>query len=108
MAKPFMPSYASAHQPSSTEQLSAPFKKRLLARGAAGFLGPSRVVEPDVDTLHQVPRHVHVVVFDEHDAMGKLGPAAHLDDVLDQLLAELVFRVSLAGEDELHGPIRRR
>ena len=78
----------------------------LHAAGAGGFLGSARVVEPDVDALDQVPGDVDVVVFDEHDAAGEARIVAQVGDLLDELLAGLVGRVGLAGEDELHRSLR--
>ena len=77
----------------------------LHAAGAGGFERAARVVEPDVDALHQVAGDVDVVVFEEDHAAAELGPAADVDDLGDQLLAAVVARMRLAGEDELHGPI---
>ena len=68
----------------------------------------ARVVEPDVDALHQVAGDVDVVVFDEDDAAGEARIVAQVGDLLDQLLAGLVGRMGLAGEDELHGAVAGR
>ena len=43
----------------------------LLPAGAGGFQRTPRVVQPDVDALHQVPADVDVVVFDEDDLAGE-------------------------------------
>ena len=76
------------------------------AAGAGGFLRPARCVEPDVDALHQVAGDVDVVIFDEHDAAGEAAVVAEVFDLLDEVLAGLVGRMGLAGEDELHGALR--
>ena len=73
--------------------------------GAAGFERAARVVQPHVHALHQIPRDVHVVVFDEHDPLAELRLARLLDDALDQFLAAAVLRVRLAREDDLDRPV---
>ena len=62
-----------------------------------------RCVHPHIDALHQVPRHVDVVVFDEDEPTGKPAIARELDDLLNQLFAPVVAWMCLAGEHELHG-----
>src|SRR5581483_3634623 len=47
--------------------------------------------------------HVDVVVLDEDDAPGEARVAAQPGDLLQQMLARVVPRVRLAGEDELDG-----
>jgi hypothetical protein len=46
-----------------------------------------------------------VVVGDEDEAVADIGVSGELGDLLDQALAGMVGRVSLSGEDELHGSI---
>src|SRR5208283_3501591 len=79
----------------------------LLTRGSARFLRPSRIVEPDINSLYELARHVHVVVLDEDDLARErlfLGPA---DDALNQLLAHAIFGVGLAAEDDLDRTVGR-
>ena len=89
-------------------QVQAAVEHGLLAARAGGFQRPARIVEPHVDALHQVPADVDVVVFDEHDAAGEPRVVPQVGDLLDELLARLVGRMGLAGEDELHGPLADR
>ena len=62
---------------------------------------PARVVEPDVDTRHEVAGDPHVVVLEDEDAAPELLRARAAEDLLDDLLARPVGRVGLAGEDDL-------
>ena len=43
----------------------------------------------------------------EGDPARDLGAAAELHDALDELLAEMVGGVGLAGEDQLQAPVGR-
>ena len=70
----------------------------LLPRSAAGLLGTPRVVQPDVDPLHQGPGHVHVVIFHEDDAIEKPVLAGDPHDALDQLLAHPVLGWALPAK----------
>src|SRR5262249_17288305 len=72
------------------------------AAGAARFKRPAWVVEPNIHALDQVASDVDVVILDEYDAAAKFGTPANLDDLGDQLLAAVVARMGLAGEDDLH------
>ena len=87
-------------------EVQGPVEHGLLAAGAGGLQRPPRIVQPDVDALDQVPADVDVVVLDEDHALGEAGVEAEVGDPLDQLLARLVGGVGLAGEDELHRPLR--
>ena len=62
---------------------------------------PARVVEPDVDALHEEARDAHVVVLEDEHAAAQLRRARALEDLLDHPLAGPVGRVRLAGEDDL-------
>ena len=57
-------------------------QERLLARGPARLLRPARVVQPDVDALHELARDVDVVVLDEHDPVREPFLLRQPDDVL--------------------------
>jgi hypothetical protein len=63
---------------------------------------PLRGIEPHVHALDQIASHGHVVVFQEHQPPGELGPLDLAIDLLDQLFARVIGRVGLAGQDELH------
>ena len=88
--------------PVEHRQVQPAVEHHLLAAGAARLERAQRRVEPDVHALHEVPRHVDVVVLDEHQAAGEARVARHLDDLPDQPLAGVVRRVRLAREDDLH------
>ena len=57
-------------------QVQAAVEHHLLAAGAAGLERPPRVVQPDVDALHQVPADVDVVVLDEERACRRTAGRA--------------------------------
>ncbi len=74
----------------------------LHAGGAAGFFAAARSVEPEIHALHQFARDFHVVVFDEDDVLPEVGIARELHDLADEGFARLIFRMRLAGDDDLH------
>ena len=107
MAKPFVAVVGLGPPAVEDREVQAAVEHDLLAAGAAGLERAARVVEPDVDALHQVPADVDVVVLDEHASCRRTaGRCVSCGDLLDQLLAGLVVRVGLAGEDELDRPLR--
>ena len=77
----------------------------LHARGARGLHRPHRCVEPDVGALDEGPGEGHVVVLDEHEAVPHVGLVGERGDLADELLAQVVGGVGLAGEHELHGAL---
>jgi len=95
---------ASAHQPSRVVEHAV--GHGFHARGAAGFQGPARGVEPDVAALDQVAGDFHVVVFQEDQVVAAFLGGAELHQLLDDFFAFVVLGVGLAGEDELDGPRR--
>ena len=74
---------------------------RLHARRPRRLERPARVVQPDVDALHEEARDAHVVVLEDEDPAAQLRRARALEDLLDDPLAGAVGRVGLAGEDDL-------
>ena len=87
-------------------QVQAAVQHDLLSARAARFERPPRVVQPDVDALHEVPADVDVVVLDEHHLAGEARVARQPRDLLQHLLARAVVRMRLAGEDELDRHLR--
>src|SRR5215471_19250675 len=81
-------------------QIQAAVQHDLLPAGAAGLERTSRVVQPNVHTLHEVTADVDVVILDEQNLAGKLRIVHESGDLLQNLLARRVERVRLAGEDE--------
>ena len=75
---------------------------RLHAARAAGFERLARVVQPHVAALHQEVGDVQVVVVDEGDAPAEHRVERAPVDPLQVMLADVVGRVRLAGEDDLH------
>ncbi len=77
----------------------------LLARRARSLQRTGRGVHPDVDALNHLAGQVHVVVLQEEYLAHELRHGRYLHNALDEILTGLVVRVSLAGEDELHGAL---
>ena len=67
----------------------------------------ARIVQPDVATLHEEVRHVQVVVVHERDPSAKLRIDRAAVDLLQMMLADIVGRMRLAREDDLHRAPRR-
>ena len=80
-------------------------QRGLHARRARRLVGPPRRVQPEVDALHEPPRERHLVVLEEDDASRRGGLAREVHDELDQILALLVGRVRLAGDEHLDRPL---
>src|SRR5207248_2330448 len=85
--------------------VNAAVGRGLHAAGARGLARPQRGVEPHVAALHELTGDVDVVVLDEYQAAAELRIAGLNQDVLDELLAALVARMGLSGEDDLDWPI---
>ena len=83
-------------------EVQAAVERGLHARRAARLVGTQRVVQPDVAAGVERLGHRDVVVGQEHDAVPDLGVVGEAHHLLDQLLAALVGRVRLAGDDQLH------
>ena len=87
-------------------QVQAAVERGLHARGAARLQRPQRVVQPHVAALHQGARQGHVVVGQEHDPVPDPRVVGEPHHLLDQLLAAVVGGVRLAGDHDLHRPLR--
>ena len=64
-------------------------------------MGPSGIVEPDIRSLNQITGQVHIVIFQKYKSMSQPGLLGKFNQLLDQLLALVVFGVCLARKDEL-------
>src|SRR5246127_5529984 len=60
------------------------------------------MVEPKIDSLHEPPRDVTVVVLHKNDASFQAWFAAEFVDFLDQRLPCFIARMRFAGKNELH------
>src|SRR5256884_721104 len=87
-------------------ELGDPVQRRLYAARPRRLEWGARHVEPQIDALHQVVREVHLVIFQEGDPALEPGLARQRIDALEHLLAGLVGRVGLSGEDKLDRPPR--
>ena len=82
--------------------------RRLHAARAARLERLARVVQPHVAALHEVVRDVQVVVVDEGEAAAEDRIERAPEDALQVVLGRVVGRMRLAGEHDLHRPVRRR
>src|SRR5271165_4417996 len=73
----------------------------LHAAGAAGFVRTQRCIQPEIDTLHQIARHRHIVVREEDNAAAEFWITAHLGDATNHFFAGIILGVRLAGKDDL-------
>src|SRR5262245_27718926 len=84
-------------------QMGHAVKRGLLTTGAAGLHRQPRVVEPDVNAAHEVFGDVNVVILDKGDSPAEPVLAREVINLADQVAAQRVGRMRLAGEDDLHG-----
>ena len=73
---------------------------------AARFQRAQRMVEPQINPLHETAGDVTVVVFDKDDAVPEACFATEFVDLLDERLAGFIARMGFARENKLHGPRR--
>ena len=76
----------------------------LVPLASSGLRG---VVQPDVAALDEEVGDVQVVVVEERDAAAEGRDRAPAGRRLELVLAHVVGRVRLAGEDDLHRASRR-
>ena len=86
-------------------EVQSAVQNHLLTAGARRLQRPARVVEPNIDALHEMTSYVDVVIFDEHELIGKLAVMHQLGNLLQHPLARLVAGMRLAGEYELYGSL---
>src|SRR3974390_901042 len=82
-------------------QVQSAVQDHLLAAGPARFERPAGCVGPDVDTVYESSADIDVVVLKEENLPAEQRIARQAGNSLKQLFAGVIFRVSLAGEDEL-------
>ena len=87
MAKPFEPVVGLGPPAVEHREIQPAVQHDLLAAGARRFERPPRIVQPDVDALHEVAADVDVVVLDEDELVAELPVAHHLRDLLQDALA---------------------
>src|SRR5262249_14320166 len=73
--------------------------------GSAGLPGPARGIDPHIDPLYKFLRQAHVIVFQKDRTAAYRRLADKFRPSLHQTLAFLVFRVSLARNNELDWPL---
>ena len=86
--------------------IETPVQHDLLTARSRRFQGSARVVQPDIDSLHQVPSDIDVVVFEQHDLPLEARLLSQTEDALQDRLAVVVGGMRLPGEHELHGTLR--
>ena len=102
MAKPFEPVVGLGPPAVEDREVEAAVEHHLLPAGARRLERAARIVEPDVDALHQVAADVDVVVLDEHDARRRTAARDRAArSRCSSSLPGWSSRVRLAGEDEL-------
>src|SRR5882762_4402949 len=87
-------------------EVQAAVQNDFLAARSRGFQRTPRIVQPDIDTLRQMPADVDVIVFDEDEFVSKLWVAHQLRNLLQDALARFVERMRLSGKHELHRTFR--
>ena len=87
-------------------QVESAIQHDLLAAGPRCLQWTTRVVQPHIHPLHQVPGHIHVVIFHEDQFAREDRIAHHLGNLLQNRLAGDISRMGLAREYELDRPLR--
>src|SRR5256885_13477731 len=82
-------------------QIQSTVEHHLLSAGARCFQWPARIVEPYIDSLHEVTAHVDVIVFDKGELVAELRISHHLRNLLKNTFARLVMGMGLPGKHEL-------
>src|SRR5262249_31580722 len=77
-----------------------------LTTSARGFQGPARSVQPDIDSLNQVPAEVYIIIFKEQDLSGKERIAHQPGDLLEHSFTWIVVGMCFSCEDELNRALR--
>ncbi len=79
-------------------------ERGLLAAGPARLEWGSRSVQPDIDALHQVLCHMHVIVFEESDVTTEFVIVAETQHLVNEVAPRFVGRVRFACKHDLDGP----
>src|SRR6185437_5215513 len=74
------------------------------AAGAAGLHRKARSVQPNVDALDEILRHMHFIIFNESDAAAQFVIMAEVQHLMNEVSTRLIGWMGLAGEDELDRP----
>src|SRR5205807_3443729 len=82
-------------------KIESAIQDNFLAAGARCLQGAARIVQPDIDSLHEVAANVDVVVLDKDELVGEEAVAHEFGNLLQDSLAGFVVRMGLAGKDEL-------
>ena len=91
--------------PVEDREVEPAVERRLHARRPTRLERAQRVVQPNVAARVEGLRHLDVVVGQEDDAVTNLGVVGELHHLLDEPLAQVVGRVRLASDDQLHGTL---
>src|SRR6185437_13217397 len=75
------------------------------AAGAASFEEAARRVHPKIHARSEPARDVHIVAFDEDKLAFYLRQSGELYELPNQFFRRRIFRVSFAGNDDLHGTL---
>ena len=85
-------------------EINSAVRRAFHSTGAARFHRSQRIVQPEVDTLHQTACDVAVVIFQEHHAIFESGFAAESINFLDKRATAFIAGMRFAGENKLDRP----
>ena len=77
----------------------------LLSTGARSFQRPSRVIEPHIDALYQNTSHLDRVILKNKHPSSEWLFSGQLENMLQNLLASIISRVSFPCKNELQRAI---
>src|SRR4051812_47795555 len=79
-------------------QIQSTIEHHFLSAGPRCFQGTARIVEPYIDTLHEVTAHIDVVVFDKGELVAELRIPHQLRNLLKNTFARLVMGMCFPGK----------
>src|SRR5215469_9883213 len=83
-------------------QVKTTVQHYLLTARSRGFERTPGIVQPDIDSLHQVAADIDIVILDEDELVSELTVFHEFRNLLQYTFSRIVVRVSFSGEDELH------
>ena len=72
------------------------------ATGTARFLGSHRRIQPDIDPLHEITRHTHIVILDKNQTAMEILALRKTENFLDKFFPRMVLRVRFARKNNLN------
>jgi hypothetical protein len=74
--------------------------------GAGSFERAARIVQPNVAAGNHLARDMDIIVLNKYKMAQQIRKLAEMNDMLDEAFAFIVFRMGLAGKDELDRTLR--